>query len=188
MAAKSAKPKWSDIKRQLKDWGPQELLGLVRDLFDTFPENRQFLAARLLQAEQGLDVMEPYRQRIHEAFYTRSGLPQNRLRLADARKAIRDYQKATGDVKGTLDLTLDYVETGTAFTLEFGDIDERFYDSLCSALDEAQKTLQGEGRNLYPEYRDRLQELAQNAGRIGWGYGDYVGQVVDELEDEADES
>jgi len=182
MVAKPKKPKWSDIKRRIKNWESDELLGLVKDLFEASAENRQFLIARLLQDEQGSEVLDPYRQRIHQAFYKRNGLPQNQLDLAGARKAIRDYQKATADLAGTTELSLEYLETGTELTLEFGDIDEAFYDSLCSVLNEVHKTLSGEGHLFYAQFRGRLLELARWAAGIGWGYGDFVCDVVQELE------
>jgi hypothetical protein len=43
-----------------------------------------------------------------------------------------------------LELMLVHVETGTQFTREFGDIDEGFYDSLCTTLHEISKLLSSE--------------------------------------------
>lgn len=92
----------------------------MKDLFELSADNRNFLAARLLVGDreeggQSLSVSGPYRQRIHDAFYDNGGWPRGKLRLADARKAIRDYRKATSDVVGTMNLMLAYVETGTEF-------------------------------------------------------------------------
>ena len=39
-------------------------------------------------------------------------------------------------VHGVVELLMTYVENGTRFTREYGDIDERFYSSVESALDE----------------------------------------------------
>ncbi len=71
-----------------------------------------------------------------------------KLKLGEARKAIRDYRKATGDLSGTAELLMTYVENGTRFTREFGDIDERFYSSVESALDELAALLRGPVREL----------------------------------------
>src|SRR4051794_17083170 len=92
MAAKRADVRGSDVKRQLQAWGQAELLGLVHDLFKLSPENRAFLAARLLGVSAVRPLLEPYRQRIERAFYKRSGMPQEKLQLGDARKAIREYR------------------------------------------------------------------------------------------------
>jgi hypothetical protein len=181
--AKQTKTSWSQVKAQLKHWDKAQLTGLIQDLFAQSQENRDFLAARLLRDSIGQEALSPYLKRIETAFYRRNGWPQNRLDLKDARAAIREYQRATSDPAGTLELMLAQVETGTKFTCEYGDIDEAFYDSLCSTLHDVKKLLiSEEGRPFYGQVRDRLKELARLAGGIGWGYGDYVGDVVGELE------
>jgi hypothetical protein len=183
MAGKKAEIRWSDVKPQFESLGQAEWLGLVHDLFRLSAENRAFLAARLLGASAVQARLEPYRQRIEQAFYRRSGMPQEKLHLAEARKAIREYRAATADLAGTLELMLTLVETGTQFTRDFGDIDEPFYNSLSSVLKEIERLLgKGEGRGLYGEYRQRLLELAKLAEPIGWGYGDEVRDAVAALE------
>jgi hypothetical protein len=180
--AKLTKTSWSQVKAQIKRWDKAQLTGLIQDLFDYSQANRDSLAARLLRESIGEQAIAPYLKRIELAFYRKSGEPANRLNLKDARAAIRDYQRATSDATGTLELMLAHVETGTTFTCDFGDINEAFYDSLCSTLHDMKKLLLGdEGRPLYPDVKGRLAELARQADRIGWGYGDYVGDVVAEL-------
>ncbi len=175
-------PRWTDVKRKLNSWGQPELLGLVKVLFDQSTDNRSFLAARLLQDSLGEEVLEPYRERIVGAFYSRTGWPRPKLGLADARKAIRDYRKATSDTTGALDLMLTYVETGTRFALEFGDLDEPCYNSLSSVLEEVKSTLQcNQESTLYGQFSQRLHDLADKARDLGWGYGDRVVETVSTL-------
>jgi hypothetical protein len=179
--AKSSKPTWSQIKAHLKHWDEKQLMGLIQDLFKHSKDNRDFLAARLLRDSIGEQVLEPYLMRIEAAFYDGFSMPGN-LNLKDVRSAIREYWRATSDPAGTLELMLVHVETGTQFTREFGDIDEGFYDNLCTTLHEIKKLLATEeGRPLYGKVRDRLAKLAKQADGIGWGYGDYVGDVVGEI-------
>ena len=180
--AKSPRPTWSQIKAHIKHWDKAQLTGLIQNLFKHSKDNRDFLAARLLGDAIGEQVLAPYLKRIEAAFYDKRGWPAKRLNLKDARSAIREYQGATSDPAGTLELMLVHVETGTQFTREFGDIDEGFYDSLCTTLHEIRKLLSSEeGRPLYGQIRARLAELAQQANGIGWGYGDYVVDVVAEI-------
>jgi hypothetical protein len=177
------KPSWSQVKAQLKRWDRSQLTGLIQDLFGHSQENRDFLAARLLRDAIGEQALAPYLKRISSAFYKRSGWPADRLNLKDARSAIREYQRATSDPAGTLELMLTHVETGTAFTREFGDIDAAFYDSLCSSLrDLAGLLMSEEGRPLYPRVKGRLAELDRQSDDIGWGYGDFVSDVVADLD------
>lgn len=184
MTKSSSKPTWSQIKAELKHWDKAQLTGLIQDLFRHSQDNRDFLAARLLSETLGEQTRAPYLGRIEAAFYDKRGWPAKRLNLKNARSAIREYQRATSDAAGTLDLMLVYVETGTEFTREFGDIDEAFYDSLSSVWNEIRTLLTSkEGAKLYGPVRARLGELAERADGIGWGYGDEVGDVVYEIID-----
>jgi len=109
---------WSAIRRQIAGCPKPALLALVKDLHDASPENRDFLRARFDAKNTGGDALEKYRRKIVEQFFPRRGF--GKLKLAEARKAIRDYRKATGNVAGTIDLMLAYVENGTEFTQQLG--------------------------------------------------------------------
>ena len=100
-----------------------------------------------------------------------------------ANRLITGYRQATGDLLGTLDLMLAFVEAGTRFTDEFGDIDEPFYEGLELMLTDFQELLLAYP-NLYEEgdLPQRLADLAENAGWMGWGYGDYVTATVTEIQ------
>lgn len=186
MAAKKTEVKWSDVKPHLQLLAEEDLMILIQGLFKLSVENRAFLAARLLGSSASQTLLQPFRERIERAFYTRGGKPQ--LKLADGRKAIRDYQLATADAAGSLELMLTFVETGTHFTCEFGDIDDPFYNSLSSVLREMDQIVKGEhGRELYGHIRDRIVELPNLADRIGWGYGDEVRDTVAEWERQYEE-
>jgi hypothetical protein len=99
-------------------------------------------------------------------------------------KAIRDYRKATGNLEGTIDLMLTCVENSTEFTREFGDINESFYNSLESVLNEMAQLLMEEVRKFYPKFLERVQRLAACADGIGWGYGDALRRQAYHLENE----
>jgi hypothetical protein len=79
---------------------------------------------------------------------------------------------------------MTYVENGTQYTHEYGDIDERFYNSMESALDELAALLHGEARALYPDFAERLATVEQMSDGIGWGFHDYIADVVGQLADE----
>ena len=140
---------WQSVRQRLNGWSKPALISLVKDLYEASPDNRDFLQARF-QAEGDAGVaLEKYRRKIVEQFFPARG--DGKLKLGEARKAIRDYRKATGNLEGTIDLMLAYVENGTEFTQEFGDINESFYNSLESVLNEMAQLLMIEGRELYPQ-------------------------------------
>lgn len=173
---------WSAVRQHLGTWGQPALLALVKDLYDTAAENRDFIQARCQAEAGGGEVLEKYRRKIVEQFFPARGF--GKLKLGEARKAIRDYRKATGNLPGTVELLMTYVENGVKFTHEYGDIDERFYNSVESALDELAALLQGEARELYPKFCDRLAGVEQMTDGIGWGFHDFIAGVVGQLEEE----
>ena len=113
---------WQKVRRQLDDWTKPALIALVKDLYNASPDNRDFLQARFQAEENDGAALEKYRRKIVEQCFPPHGY--GKLKLAEARKAIRDYRKATGNLTGTIDLMLTYVEIGTEFTRQFGDINE----------------------------------------------------------------
>ncbi len=80
---------------------------------------------------------------------------------------------------------MTYVESGVRFTHEYGDIDERFYSSVESALDELATLLRSEASHLYPQFRERLAKVEQMTDGIGWGFHDFIADVVGRLENES---
>lgn len=176
---------WSAARQHLATWGKPALLALVKGLYDAAAVNRNFIQARCQADESGGEVLEKYRSKVVEQFFPARGF--GKLKLGEARKAIRDFRKATGNLPGTAELLLTYVENGTRFTHEYGDIDERFYSSVESALDELAALLRGEGRELYPQFSGRLARVEQMSDGIGWGFHDFVAGLVGELEDELGE-
>ena len=151
-------------------------------MYEAAGVNRDFIHARSKTGEGDGETLEKYRRKIVEQFFPARG--DGKLKLGEARKAIRDYRKATGNLSGTAELLMTYAENGTRFTHEYGDIDERFYSSVESALEELAALLRGEAQGMYPQFRDRLARLEQMTDGIGWGFHDFVGDVVGRLEEE----
>jgi len=176
---------WRAVRRQLAAWERPALIALLKDLYDADGDNRDFIHARCQAEEFGDEALEKYRSRIVEQFFPARG--DGKLKLEEARKAIRDYRKATGNLHGMAELLMTYVENGTRFTHEHGDMDERFYDSVESALDELAALLRGAARGMYPQFRDRLARVERTTDGIGWGFHDFVGDVVWQLEEELGE-
>ena len=173
---------WSAARQHLATWDKPTLLALVKDLYDAAAANRDFVQARCQAGEVGGEVLKKYRSKIVDQFFPARGI--GKLKLGEARKAIRDYRKATGDIPGTAELLMTYVENGTKFTHDYGDIDERFYSSVESALDELAALLRGEGREMYPQFSERLARVEQMTDGIGWGFHDFIWSVVSQLEEE----
>ncbi len=175
---------WTVVKQQLQDWDAAQLTSLIKDLYETDAENRHFIQARCKAGKEGeeggAEMLETYRKKITKQFFPKSG--EAMLNLAEAQKNIRDYRRATGSIPGTAELMMTFVENGSLFTREYGDIDEDFYDSVESVLDELAKLFRSEVRDLYPQFSARLTKLEQITDGVGWGFHDYIADVVYQLE------
>ncbi len=171
---------WTPLKKNLQGLDKPELLDLLKDLFDLSSDNRAFLAARFKTGREGSAGLEEYRRRILRQFLPERGYPKPNLTVA--RKAIRDYRKAAGDLAGTIDLMLSYVDGGVAIAEEY-DMGGPFYDSLTSVFGEAVELERSpEGVEIYPLFAERLRELVADTRHVGWGLGFFVADEVGELE------
>lgn len=173
---------WSAARQHLSTWDKAALIALVKDLHTSSAANRNFIQAHCQAADDGSDVIELYRNKIVEQFFPKRGF--GKLKLGEARKAIREYKKATGSIPGTLELLMTYMENGVEFTNQYGHIDERFYNSIESALSEVAAMLRGEAQELYPDFSGRLASLEQATEGIGWGFHDFIADVVLTLQKE----
>ena len=175
---------WIELRKALEELPPDQLLGLLKGLHDLSPQNKAWLRSKVLPTGQDSAYLDECRQKIVKLIYNPARNFPDMPRFRDAKKVISEYKKSTKDLWGTLDLMLTYVERGHAFTNDFGDIDEPFYDALIHMLERFAIELRESParRELYDRFRPRLMEMNHTAD-IGWGYGDFVHDTVGELEE-----
>ena len=159
---------WKDIQTVLAQQSAPELLQLIQDVYALRPENKDFIHARVLSTAE---TLQPYKAIIQQSLYP-DGTYDEPIQLARARKAISDYKKATKNARGTLELMVYYVECGTQCTVDFGDIDAWFYESLASMFRQVTQTLQKSDHDTIGHFLPRLEAIVHQARGIGWGYYD----------------
>jgi hypothetical protein len=165
---KSKRPTWTDLKKSVSDLEHHEILKLVRDLYQLSTTNKEFLHARFLIGD---DPLKPYKDTIRNCMYP-DVMRDKPLRISRAKKAISEYSKATGDIKGETELMVFFVECGNRFTLELGDIDENFYNSLILMYDKAIGKILSLNDNDQEPFIKRLKQIMDSSSGIGWGYHD----------------
>ena len=174
---------WTEIDNQLKERSIDDLIRLLKGLHDLSPQNKAWLRAKLLPVAQDTKYLEDCRRKVANFVYKETkGMP-SMPRFREAKKVIADYRKSTSDLRGALDLMLTYVERGHEFTLDFGDIDEPFYNALENMLQHFAVELRRSPAKyeLYEQFRPRLIAIRRTSD-IGWGYGDFIRETIDELE------
>jgi hypothetical protein len=171
----ASNPSWSQIKSQLSAFEKEDLLNLIRDLYQLNTDNKVMLATRFA-ATSSDDLAEPYKRAIRREFNPDRGLP--RLNIGAARRALTSFKKASASQEAVIDMLIYYVEQGVACTNQYGDIHEQFYSSLESAFEEAIKLiLKTSSSEIAEAFRPRLQNIVSDTSNVGWGFHDYLSEV-----------
>jgi hypothetical protein len=175
---------WNDLHQSLQDLSKDQVIEIIKGLHDLSPQNKAWLRGKLLPVGQDTAYLEECRRKVVKAVYDPARKTPAMPRFRDAKGVIAEYRKSTRDLRGTLDLMLTYVERGHAFTNDFGDIDEPFYDALINMLERFAVELRNSParREMYAQFQPRLLDM-RHTSDIGWGYGDAVQEIVDDLEE-----
>jgi len=134
--ASQRQPSWADIKTKLEAFDQKGLVGLVHDLYEASTANRRFLHARLLPSPS---AVEKYRRLVADAVFP-DPFSRRRVSLRDATAAITEYRRSTGDVAGTVDLMLTFIEAGTEQAADLGYGDEDYFSALENKVDAVAKS------------------------------------------------
>lgn len=166
---------WKDIRSVLKEATHKDLLNLIGDLYALRKENQSFLHARFTKDE---NTLAPYKDAI-EKYLSPAEPWKQPIKLSLARKAISDYRKASGDPEGLTELMLFYAECGVNFTLDFGDIDEPFYNSVEGVFSDGLKMLNRCGPDTTSKLLPRFVKAVQSTKGIGWGFHDGLSDALE---------
>ena len=77
---------------------------------------------------------------------------------------------------------LTYVEQGTDFVNQYGDIQENAYSSMESVFEKFSGIIKKkENIPSFEAFRIRIEDLEKNVQGIGYGFGDHMSWIIDEL-------
>jgi len=172
MADGKSKKGWNEVAKAISEKNPKEMVKLIKDLYSLSHENRNFVNARCLS---GSEQLNPYKAIIEKSLYP-DVYEKQTINLSAGKKAISDYKKAIGDLVGTLELMVFYVECGNNFTIDFGDICDSFYSSLESMFNRIVTLLKKSDESVNKMFQPRLRDIVDKAKEkgIGWGYTDFL--------------
>jgi len=174
--------RWVSLKKILQEADKKELIDIIQNLYRFSEDNRRYLLTGSMEPNAESGLLEAYRAIIKNEFFPEKG--HGTLRYSIAKKAIDSYWKASESVEGKMELMLFYVENGTDFTNEYGDIDEEFYSKIVDMLEKLCIILKNpEGKAFYPQFKKRLFEIRKKSKGIGWGFEDDVTLLIEDVED-----
>lgn len=163
----------STLNKHLKQLSNDQLIDLVKACYGVSKDMEKFLTVRILGDEAVESLFYEYRKKVEQEFFPERG--HGKLRLQEAKQAISEFERLTGSVKYSLELKLIYVENGVDFVRSFGDIDERFYNSMASMYADIVDTVnEDETAELFDEYEERLEAIVSQSDGIGWGFHDVL--------------
>ncbi|MNP34643.1 hypothetical protein D3C76_1279410 [compost metagenome] len=99
------------------------------------------------------------------------------MRYPIIKKAIKDFSKIAKDQDQIIDLTLFTVDCGVDFTLSYGDIDQKFYQTITSIFEEAVSLIVKHDRDDFIEWCHRLMSMSQG---VGWGFAYHMKEIYSE--------
>jgi len=165
---KLKKPTWKNVKSKISKLDNPELIHLIQDLYNLSQDNKDFLNARLSLMDNSI---RPYKDIVKDCLYP-DVMENEDFEYDKAEKAIQRYKIAAGDTEGIADLMIYFVECGNQFTLDYGDIDEVFYDTLIEMYEKAVLKVIGLPQKKQNKFRERLRAIMESSDGIGWGYHD----------------
>jgi hypothetical protein len=116
---------------------------------------------------------------IQEALYPKNPEYFSAGSIACALRIVEAFKKDNGTISELIDLMIFYVECGTQFTADYGDMDEDFYNELGIMFEE---TLSITKDNLHlislDKYKRRLEKILETSHAVGWGYPDQLDELL----------
>jgi hypothetical protein len=145
-----------------------DLVKVIQDLYHLNNDNKLFLNTHLGMGDSET-LAQPYRKTIKQVFNPDRGFPS--LSVHSARKALYDFRKASANPEAIVDMMVYYVEQGVTCTLNYGDINEAFYNSLEGVFENAIALIKKTGDpELIEAFRPRVKRIVAKTSGIGWGF------------------
>ncbi len=157
------------------------LISLIHDLYALNKENKKFLQGRVGGVAAHASLLENGERKIIQEFFPDRGF--GKARIAPVKKIIYGYKKATGDIIGTADLTLIFIEQFVKYCREYGGEADAKFVSLRIAMKELLKIVE-----ICPAIIDvlaieeRLDRVKIDASYFGYGVKDDISYLIDDIE------
>lgn len=157
------------LKKHLKQLNHDQLSELLLECFSVHKDVEKFLSVKLLGSDAAIELFPEYRKKVENEFFPERGNPK--LRLKEAKKAISDFEKLTGDRLLALELRFVYVENGIQFTRNYGDIGGSFDNSIVSVFGDIVREINeiGSEELFKEEYEERIKQILSRATGTSWG-------------------
>lgn len=171
----------AELKKKLSSMEQKELVNLVCNMYKNSEDAERILNLELLGEAYSEKLLEQYKEKLYDTFFT-TRYKQMGFSLATAKSILSEFKKFNTEEEYRLDIQLYYVECAVKFSNTFGDIDMKFYDSICSTYTRVTEGITKQNSaELFRKYQKRLEGVVNDTGAFGWGVQDYVSDAYDEI-------
>lgn len=160
------------LLKKLEAMRQEELVKIISDLFKTNKAAEVRINLMFLGEEYGNTLLEKYKKQLYKIFNP-SNIVRTGFSLTMAQSVLTDFADMCGDSRWYGDLALYFAECATDFTMNYGDIDEEFYDALGEAYHDA-VAMASDDEELYKLWKDRLEYIYHEFSGFGWGMDDFI--------------
>jgi len=170
----------TELKKKLKETSAFEMSELICALYKADKISAEIIKHHFSDSENYEELIYEYKEKIRKVFFPDRNT--NSFSLAKAKSYITEFKKMCLIKEHILDLQLYYVECGTKFQNEYGDMWEGFYDSMQNVFEKIAKELNKQKDNtLFNKLNERIRYNIQLVTDKGWGFYDGMIETYNEI-------
>ncbi len=171
-----AKPKLTEFKKFVTSLNEEELRAELHKLFQKLSQVQEFYAQELMSETERKGMLQEYKTKIYNHYWTRTGNPKNAKNM-EIKRVLSDFEKISVSPYDLVDLLLYRVEIMTDYANQFGGAPEAAYNSSCTSFQKAVKLMAE--HKLHAHFRDRCEKVFK-ANNLDWWYIDNLQETYRE--------
>ena len=160
-----AKIKLTDFKKFIGQMTEEEMRNELTILFSKLPQVHDYYAQELMPPEVRKSVLDEYKKKVYNQFWTRTGNPRNTSN-AEVRKIITAFEKVSVMPKEVVELLLYRVDVTLDQANQFGGLAEADYNAAINAYEKALKIITKEKLKIY--FKEECIELSRDRGNMDY--------------------
>ena len=166
---------WKKVKQKVENEKKQDLIKLIADLYRESEDVQLFLNSRYLRETVSMKALK---KSIFKALSPDDSYNGN-LKWHEAADVVKNYRLASQDQTGVAELMVYYMEVANQFTLDYGDIDEDYYDTAVGWFEKTARYVKALKKKdaKAADFIERLRNTVDSTEGIGWGYHDGLCEV-----------
>ncbi|MCD8023294.1 MAG: DUF6155 family protein [Lachnospiraceae bacterium] len=168
----------SELKKCLRDVSWNQLESIICNLYRDSDQAKLYFNSVFNEEGSQEEILENYEKKLSRCFAFSNPYSPD---MKTGRKIVSEVEKLASP-RIASGVILRFVEMGTDFTNTYGDINESFYNTLISAFSRFVNVINAETTDaLYEEFEERIDSVVAEASGIGWGYGDEMESLREQI-------